>query len=135
MRTTHNTPELRVTCDCAGCLVELCPDGSVPPTPPGRCCPSGLLCPRDCQGVTCNIYHCRDGSVAPVSPGLCCPDPLLCLDSLSCAEWECPPAFCPNGDLAPHPPGNCQLWAEMILTALTCRPVLPRPQPLLHGRL
>jgi len=98
-------------CSAIGCLVELCPDGSVPPTPPGRCCPSGLLCPRDCgtEG-DCRVYHCRDGSVAPVPPGHCCPDPHLCHDSLSltCSQEEClGPALCPNGDLAPVAPGHC----------------------------
>ena len=89
--------------------MELCPDGSVPPTPSGRCCPSALLCPRDCRTADCRVYHCRDGSVAPVPPGSCCPDPRLCLDSLSltCSQEECGPALCPNGDLAPLSPGYC----------------------------
>jgi len=98
-------------CSAIGCLVELCTDGSVPPTPPGRCCPSALLCPRDCRTAgDCRLYHCRDGSLAPTPPGSCCPDPRLCLDSLSltCSREECDgPGLCPNGDLAPTAPGHC----------------------------
>jgi len=96
-------------CSAIGCLTELCPNGDIPPTPEGRCCPSALLCPRDnCDTVRCKVERCQDGSVAPVPVGQCCPDAFYCFDNMvKCAEVDCPQRFCPNGDLAPVPSGQC----------------------------
>ena len=96
-------------CSAIGCLTELCPNGDIPPTPEGRCCPSALLCPRDnCDTVRCKVERCQDGSVAPVPVGQCCPDAFYCFDNIvKCAEVDCPLQYCPNGDLAPVPAGQC----------------------------
>lgn len=82
----------------------------MPPVPPGRCCPSALLCPReDCPALPCPTATCPDGRQAPTPTGKCCPDQGLCDRERLCASHDggCQPEYCSNGELAPVPEGSC----------------------------
>merc|ERR1712038_1216356 len=70
----HKPLPSKKNCAAIGCLVELCPNGQMPPVPPGRCCPSALLCPREDCPSTCPQAICPDGRTAPTPAGKCCPD-------------------------------------------------------------
>jgi len=74
---------LDMNCAAVSCVIDYCDDGSVPPTPPGSCCPDMELCSArfepDCSNVACFIERCADGSRAPVPLGKCCPDKSECL--------------------------------------------------------
>ena len=99
-------------CQCVAvrCGKVTCPDGTSPPFPKCRCCPSEEDCFKkpDCSAVTCLREDCPDGSPAPTPSWSCCPDRNLCQRKVDCSEVRCLIVhYCKDGSIAPFPEGQC----------------------------
>jgi len=88
-----------------------CPDGAIPETQPGDCCPS---CPAasvpapECAHITCGWPSCPDGAIPETKPGDCCPScPAPAANPCSSIACGWPWPRCPGDAIPVTKPGDC----------------------------
>jgi len=102
-KTAGMTIEKKNPCDQIECDWPLCPDGALPETKPGDCCPSCPEKKNPCDHIECDWPLCPDGAVPETRPGDCCP---------SCPEIPVspPPPVSPVFPVSPVPPKVESEW-------------------------
>ena len=95
-------------CEAVDCAFPVCPDGAMPVTLTGQCCPSCPPSQLGCEGVMCTSPGaCAMGSTLGQPPGACCrgciPDP----GGISCPKIACGDTTCPLGYVRGDQVGGC----------------------------
>jgi hypothetical protein len=97
------------TCDLLPCAFPACPDGQMPITPAGECCPSCPPPATGCDNVQCQpVKQCGEGEELQQPAGACCAACMPKPGNVACLEIACPQdKECPLGYVSGDKVGGC----------------------------
>jgi hypothetical protein len=123
-----------MSCGLVLCASPECPDGEMPVTPPGECCPSCPTPQIGCEGVMCEpVMSCGAGYEHGRPAGACCDGCVPVQGMVACPEIACPPEnHCPLGYVPGDRLGGC--CTDCVPDPLFCNSkddciIADRPRP------